>query len=171
VRPEKIGTNAHCPRCHQLISIAMDLCRPAQLSQRLPGNSDLPATEQQKDLARSLGCQFLDSITRCEISELIEIAEENQRAAQWSALDAKQNRDQISLAAATPRQIVDSLDDRGKCSVLITVSADRLESYENTDGLPLVIAASESMTSSDTAHFLMSVAVSLYKHMGLPTER
>ncbi len=185
VKPEKLGGIAHCPSCQRLICLAPELSLPANPSERPSGNSDLLATEQQKVLARSLGCQFHDSITRCEISELIEIAEENQRAAQWSAIQPKPHRDEASgtpvpahfsgkevaedlrISQATPRQIVDSLDDRGKCAVLITVPIDRIKSFNDMDGLPFAIASSEAMSSEDTAHFLMSVAVHLYKHLGL----
>jgi len=185
VKPEKLGGIAHCPSCQRLICLAPELSLPANPSERPSGNSDLLATEQQKVLARSLGCQFHDSITRCEISELIEIAEENQRAAQWSAIQPKRHRDEASgtqasanfsgkeaaedprISQATSRQIVDSLDDRGKCAVLITVPIDRIKSFNDMGGLPFAIASSEAMSSEDTAHFLMSVAVHLYKHLGL----
>ena len=136
----------------------------------------LLATEQQKALARSLGCQFHDAITRYEIAELIEIAEENQRAAQWAEVQSKpvappSMAENVSedprVSEATPRQIVDSLDDRGKCAVLITVPIDRIKSFNDMDGLPFAIASSEAMSNEDTAHFLMSVATNLYKHLGL----
>jgi hypothetical protein len=112
---------------------------------------------------------------------MIEIAEENQRAAQWSAMQSEQPTtnsviphpepvvtvDDPRISEATPRQIVDSLDDRGKCAVLITVPIDRIQSFNNMDGLPFAIASSEAMSNEDTAHFLMSVASNLYKHLGL----
>ena len=101
VKPEKLGGIAHCPSCQRLICLAPDLSLPANPSERASGNSDLLATEQQKVLARSLGCKFHDSITRCEISELIEIAEENQRAAQWSALQPQQGRDETFVTPNT----------------------------------------------------------------------
>jgi hypothetical protein len=37
------------------------------------------------------------------------------------------------------------------------------------EGLPFAIASSEAMSNEDTAHFLMSVATNLYKHLGLQT--
>ena len=129
-------------------------------------------------MARSLGCQFHEAITRYEIAELIEIAEENQRAAQWAAVQsrpaapstvAENVSEDPRISEATPRQIVDSLDDRGKCAVLITVPIDRIQSFNHMEGLPFAIASSEAMSNEDTAHFLMSVATNLYKHLGLQT--
>ncbi len=180
VKPEKVGGIAHCPGCHRLITLAAGMSIPTNPSERPSGNSELLATDQQKELARSLGCQFRDDITRFEIAELIEIAEENQRAAQWTALGSTQADMEVTVAEqqvvvnndpriseATPRQIVDLLDDRGKCAVLITVPIDRIKSFNDMDGLPFAIASSEAMSSEDTAHFLMSVSVQLYKHLGL----
>ena len=176
VKPEKIGGMAHCPSCRRLICLQLGISQPANPSERPSGNSELLATEQQKALARSLGCQFHDAITRYEIAELIEIAEENQRAAQWAAaqsrpavspLATEKSSEDPRLSEATARQIVDSLDDRGKCAVLITVPIDRIQSFNNLEGLPFAIASSEAMSNEDTAHFLMSVATNLYKHLGL----
>ena len=182
VKPEKIGGIAHCPICQRLICLQAGVSQPANPSERPSGNSELLATEQQKALARSLGCQFHEAITRYEITELIEIAEENQRAAQWTSISEKKidvqapvtpNRnespDNPPISEASPRQIVDSLDDRGKCAVLITVPIDRIKSFNDMDGLPFAIASSEAMSNEDTAHFLMSVATNLYKHLGLQT--
>jgi hypothetical protein len=176
VKPEKIGGIAHCPNCQRLICLRIGVSQPANPSERPSGNSELLATEQQKALARSLGCQFHEAITRYEIAELIEIAEENQRAAQWAATQSRpavssptteESPEDTRLSAATARQIIDSLDDRGKCAVLITVPIDRIQSFNNLEGLPFAIASSEAMSSEDTAHFLMSVATNLYKHLGL----
>ena len=176
VKPEKIGGIAHCPNCQRLICLQIGVSQPANPSERPSGNSELLATEQQKALARSLGCQFHEAITRYEIAELIEIAEENQRAAQWAEVQSKpvappSIAENVSedprVSEATPRQIVDSLDDRGKCAVLITVPIDRIQSFNHMEGLPFAIASSEAMSSEDTAHFLMSVATNLYKHLGL----
>lgn len=176
VKPEKIGDIAHCPNCQRLICLQIGVSHPANPSERPSGNSELLATEQQKDLARSLGCHFHDSITRYEIAELIEIAEENQRASQWAAVQSRSvvpspvfepPSEDPRISEATPRQIVDSLDDRGKCAVLITVPIDRIQSFNHMEGLPFAIASSEAMSNEDTAHFLMSVAANLYKHLGL----
>lgn len=176
VKPEKIGGIAHCPNCQRIICLQIGVSQPANPSERPSGNSELLATEQQKALARSLGCQFHEAITRYEIAELIEIAEENQRAAQWAEVQSRPAApppvvENVSedprISEATPRQIVDSLDDRGKCAVLITVPIDRIQSFNNMDGLPFAIASSEAMSNEDTAHFLMSVATNLYKHLGL----
>ena len=178
VKPEKIGGIAHCPNCQRLICLQVGISQPANPSERPSGNSELLATEQQKALARSLGCQFHEAITRYEIAELIEIAEENQRAAQWAAAQSRpavappateKSSEDPRLSEATARQIVDSLDDRGKCAVLITVPIDRIQSFNNLEGLPFAIASSEAMSNEDTAHFLMSVATNLYKHLGLQT--
>lgn len=178
VKPEKIGGIAHCPNCHRLICLQIGVSQPSNPSERPSGNSELLATEQQKALARSLGCQFHEAITRYEIAELIEIAEENQRAAQWAAVQSRtaatnpvpeKVSDDPRISEATPRQIVDSLDDRGKCAVLITVPIDRIQSFNHMEGLPFAIASSEAMSNEDTAHFLMSVATNLYKHLGLQT--
>ena len=178
VKPEKIGGIAHCPNCQRLICLQIGVSQPANPSERPSGNSELLATEQQKALARSLGCQFHDAITRYDIAELIEIAEENQRAAQCAEVQSrpvapapssvKENPpEDPRISEATPRQIVDSLDDRGKCAVLITVPIDRIKSFNDMEGLPFAIASSEAMSNEDTAHFLMSVATNLYKHLGL----
>jgi hypothetical protein len=176
VKPEKIGGIAHCPNCQRIICLQIGVSQPANPSERPSGNSELLATEQQKDLARSLGCQFHDAITRYEIAELIEIAEENQRAAQWATVQSRPAEpppvsgnipEDPRISEATPRQIVDSLDDRGKCAVLITVPIDRIQSFNHMEGLPFAIASSEAMSNEDTAHFLMSVATNLYKHLGL----
>ena len=158
----------------------MGMSIPTNPPERPSGNSELLATDSQKELARSLGCQFHEDITRFEIAEMIEIAEENQRAAQWTALESTKSEMDVTVAEqrmvvnddpriseATPRQIVDQLDDRGKCAVLITVPIDRIKSFNDMDGLPFAIASSEAMSNEDTAHFLMSVASSLYKHLGL----
>jgi hypothetical protein len=51
--------------------------------------------------------------------------------------------------------------------VLITVPIDRIQSFNHLEGLPFAIASSEAMSNEDTAHFLMSVATNLYKHLGL----
>jgi hypothetical protein len=178
VKPEKIGGIAHCPSCQRLICLQIGVSQPSNPSERPSGNSELLATEQQKALARSLGCQFHEAITRYEIAELIEIAEENQRAAQWAAVQsrpaapstvAENVSEDPRISEATPRQIVDSLDDRGKCAVLITVPIDRIQSFNHMEGLPFAIASSEAMSNEDTAHFLMSVATNLYKHLGLQT--
>ena len=176
VKPEKIGGIAHCPNCQRLICLQIGVSQPANPAERPSGNSELLATEQQKALARSLGCQFHEAITRYEITELIEIAEENQRAAQWAAVQSRpvasnatvdNSTEDPRISQATPRQIVDSLDDRGKCAVLITVPIDRIQSFNHLEGLPFAIASSEAMSNEDTAHFLMSVATNLYKHLGL----
>ena len=82
-------------------------------------------------------------------------------------LATEESPEDTRLSAATARQIIDSLDDRGKCAVLITVPIDRIQSFNNLEGLPFAIASSEAMSSEDTAHFLMSVATNLYKHLGL----
>jgi hypothetical protein len=178
VKPEKIGGIAHCPNCHRLICLQIGVSQPSNPSERPSGNSELLATEQQKALARSLGCQFHEAITRYDIADLIEIAEENQRAAQWAAVQSRtaapnpvpeKVSDDPRISEATPRQIVDSLDDRGKCAVLITVPIDRIQSFHHLEGLPFAIASSEAMSNEDTAHFLMSVATNLYKHLGLQT--
>lgn len=184
VKAEKVGSTAKCPGCRETIIVIPD-DEPAVQEQEKPrGTSHLPATKRQKDFALALGCEFSDSVTREEISELIEAGKERQQEARWAEMDAMQNREQSAIDAirkelldemaddpqvsvATPKQIVSALNERDLCSVLVSMPFDELESFSDLRGVNVNISSSESMSSEDTARVLMAVSLNLYKKLGL----
>lgn len=181
VKPHLLGTTGKCPKCKQSILILAE-SEKQPIAAKAKSTSHLPATQKQKDFALALGCQFDDTITRGEISALIDIgklAEEERRFEriesienrEFSAVNAIRNElidsDDPPVSASTPRQMVDSLDDRDTCAVLITLPFDQIDSFDDLDGVPVAIASSNSMTNEEVARMLLSIAIGLQKHLGI----
>ena len=174
VRPEKAGSTAKCPGCHQLIVIDFGGQAPHQSAAEDSGSYHLPATEQQKELARSLGFKFSASITHGEISELIEIGTENQQSQPWTALNSvvapvapeDVNRDELpghvaddpQVSTAGVLQSSDQLYDQEKCAVLVTLPFDEIESFSKLQDVQLEIASGNSVSGEEAPHMPMSVA-------------
>jgi len=171
VRPEKAGSTAKCPSCHQLIVIDFGGQAPQQSAAEDCESYHLPATEQQKELARSLGFKFSASITHGEISELIEIGTENQQSQPWTALNSvvapvDVNRDKLpghiaddpQVSTAGVLQSLDQLYDQEKCAVLVTLPFDEIESFSKLQDVQLEIASGNSVSGEEAPHMPMSVA-------------
>lgn len=174
VKAEKIGKTATCPGCQQLIKIEVLTPTVAPIPALRLSGSDLPATEKQKQFATSLGCEFSDSITRGEISSLIERGKERQEQGRYESMVALQNREQSAIAAvrtellqemsddpqvsmATVRQMVDSLDDQNLAAILITMPFDQIDEFHALNGVDVRITSSNSMSDSEVVSVLQQI--------------
>ncbi len=173
------GKTVKCPKCGGSVTV--------------PGGSperDLPkaaplATEKQKDFARSLGIEFGPSITRPEISKLIDQALEKQDDERYQRLEDLSSReseayerlrkevladlssDECTLSVAEPSQILEALSERGFASVLIQIPWDEAEDFEHLKGANAIISWTHGMTQEDMENVVLTHAYQVMRERGI----
>lgn len=146
---------------------------------------ELPATEKQKDYARSLGIEFADDASRPEMSKLIDAAVErrdSERFEKLHAIDALEIdvRDELRkeilaeidaedyrLSVATAQQIVQALSDRGHASILIQMPWDDIEDFKKLSGLSSDVSFPVEMTLENVEDVIKTYAISILKRDGV----
>jgi len=152
------GQPVKCPKCGIVLEI------PKVSSEGLKYNTT-PATEPQKEYARSLGIDFPLDITKKEISKLIDEAVQRRDDERFTILNklgekeskAYQNiRDEIlseideedcRLSKATPSQMVEELENRSLGAILIFFDPDKVD-FSNITGSEFGVSFSDNLTGS-----------------------
>ncbi len=157
VEEKHIGKRGRCPKCGSVFTVTTVATEePARAKGSAP-----PATERQKEYARSLGIEFDESIDRGSISELIskavdkrdEEALEQTRQLQnveSEAYDrlrkevlAEVDQEDPRVSVATPSAMIDALGERGLAGILITFKGEEVDDLLDGEG---TIKASVSFT-------------------------
>jgi len=144
------------------------------------------ATERQKEYARALGIVYDDTITRDEISRLIDEAQVAEDAARWQRLNELNDRksdawnemrkavlaeidaDDCRLSKATPAQMVRVLsDEHDLATVLITMPWSQIKDFENLRGVESLISFSDAMSMDDVESVIMTYAATIMKRKGI----
>lgn len=179
VKAKLAGRTANCPKCGKQIQIPIDLGSSNKTKPPIP-----PATDRQKEYAKSLGIDFPPDINRRDISELIDkvvTERDTERYETLEALDKKEGElweqakaeviaemasDDLPLSKASPEQIVEALDDRGLASLLITIPWDDIIDFEDLTGVKAQTYLPDSMTVEDFHAIIIQFASNIMKHRG-----
>lgn len=172
VKQRLAGRDINCPKCGNAITVTSATLPPPEAKK-----SDIPpATERQKEFALTLGISFSPDINRRDISALIEKAiakrdEERDTTIQdWSQREgefweeakksvlAEMGSDEVPVSKATPRQIIDALDERGIAAILIMVPWDDVTDFSNLQGLEVSLSYSDTMSKADYESLIFETA-------------
>jgi hypothetical protein len=147
VKDEFAGKTGGCPKCRAAIQVPIDFPertnpepkavdpRHTQPIPKPPKKGTVPpATDRQKEYARSLGIEFPENIDRREISKLIE-ASQDQRQENLAKVEEREGeiykklrkeieeaiyKDDKPLSKATPGDMAQALEDRGFAAIVLT---------------------------------------------------
>jgi hypothetical protein len=117
----------------------------------------LPATDEQKQYAKSLEIKFPPNISKIEISRLID-----------AELKKTENENPISedtLSSATPSQMVEELSNRNLGAILITFDVDKFNFKKGMTGVIFDISRSENLTESQMESILIGMSYQYAKQI------
>jgi len=175
---EWAGKQAKCPKCNATIEVHVS-------GQSCPPRPPLLATEKQKDYAISLGISFPETISRRDISKLIDeavVALDEKRFERLDEIDRRETQarneirqeileeidaDDCRLSKATTEQIVEELSERGLAAILITMQWDDIQDFHVLSGTRAEIAFSDDMTQEDVEATIMTLAGDQMKRKGI----
>jgi len=184
VKAEFAGKSGQCPKCRTVIHVPIDFPEPppapkakepepAQTIQKPPKKGNVPpATDRQKEYARSLGIDFRDDIDRREISKLIEAAQdermENLAKVQQGEgevyeklrkeIEAEVYRDDKPLSKATPGEMATALENQGFAAIVLTFNPRDI----GKDNVKASIAYGDgNLTEEDMRSLLMTLGNSV----------
>jgi hypothetical protein len=164
------GMTVACPKCKQ--PVAIPVIPAPEKAASIP-----PATERQKEYARTLGIDFAPDIDRRAMSELIDAAVMKRDDERYRRMDELQDRENAvrqqlreeiiaeldeevpRLTKATPKQMVDEFPNRGKAAILITFDSDETLDFEDLTGVRFDIESSDNMDNDDMRAVLMAIGI------------
>ena len=117
---------------------------------------EVPATEAQKQYAKSLEIKFSPDISKIEISRLID--------AKLKEQDDELPAPEDALAKATPSQMVEELCNRNLGAVLITFDIDKID-FKNLTGAAFDISRSDNLTETEMQSLLIGMGYQYAKAM------
>ncbi len=199
VKERMLGHHARCPSCRSRITVpetgldpnsvdlatvqttelqTADTTELRKLTRRTATGRVPPATDRQKEFARSLNCQFADDISFGEIADLIDAALLKKRERDTAERDAfltmqaraydvirrellEELADDPQVSTASPRQMVDALGQRQLTSVLITLPVENIQALRDFRDATPEITASRHVTDTDISRILSLVAEQL----------
>lgn len=177
VKSKFAGKSGECPKCRTKIRIPMDFPeavepkaaepKPVQPIPKPAKKSDVPpATDRQKEYARSLGIDFPDDIDRREISKLIDAAQD-QRLDDLAKVEEREGkvyeklrkeiaaemyRDDKPVSKATPNDMVNALEAQGFAAIILTLNP---RDVGNENAKASITFGDGNMTEEDMRETLM----------------
>jgi len=177
-KPEWAGKQAKCAKCGATIEI------PALVQSKVQVDAP-PATDRQKEYAKSLGIDFPDKINRRDISKLIDDAVAKSDDERFERLDelgrregqaweemrqevlAEIDAEDCRLSKATKSQIIEALSERGLAAILITIPWDDIVDFHDLTGVKVEISFSDDMTQEDVEATIITYATEIMKRKGI----
>jgi DNA-directed RNA polymerase subunit M/transcription elongation factor TFIIS len=172
VKSKFAGKSGECPKCRAKIRIPMDSAeavesKPVQPIPKPVKKSDVPpATDRQKEYARTLGIDFPDDIDRREISKLIDAAQD-QRLDDLAKVEEREGnvyeklrkeiaaemyRDDTPVSKATPNDMVNALEAQGFAAIILTLNP---RDVGNENATASIVFGDGNMTEEDMRETLM----------------
>lgn len=179
VKARLAGKTAMCPQCAGTIHIPADLAVEQGTKPPIP-----PATSRQKEYAASLEIEFPADINRRDISALIERAvtqHDDERYERLEELDKKEGAlweqakaevlsdfspDELPISKASPKQIVEALDERGLATLLITVPWDDIDDFRDLTGARADVYFADSITVEDFQSVILMISANIINQRG-----
>lgn len=170
------GKRGKCPKCSAVIDIPVLPLESAE-------PSGPPATEKQKEYARSLGIDFPPDITKKEISALISKGVDRQDEERFSKLDqlsdceskayeemrteilAEIDEEDCRLSKATPSQMVEEIENRDRGAILISFSIDDID-FDNIAGAKFDISFSDNLSETEMRAVLLGLGLLVARQAG-----
>ena len=153
------GKRGKCPKCGAVIDIPAS--RQASGAESVP-----PATDKQKDYARSLGIEFAPGITKGDMSALISKGVDQRDDERLTKLDQLSNHESKAykeiraeilaeideedcrLSKATPSQMVEEMETRDHGAILISFPIDEVD-FENIAGAKFNVSFSDNLSETE----------------------
>lgn len=150
-----------------------------------PQDTFLEPTAKQLNFASNLGIDYPKDITRPVLSALIDEAIQRQRDEDERRTRQLMDRENEAyeeirkrvltdldendprLSVATPKQIVDCLENRGIAAIIVSFSMDKVYSYSELDGTPCTISIPDGMTHRELATILMGAVLGITKNVDI----
>jgi hypothetical protein len=182
VKAEFAGKTGKCPKCGASVKVPQEPSSGSPRSSQPDAKKGIPpATERQKEYARSLGIQFDENVDRKTISKLIDEAVQRQTDERYQVLDDLQDKESAAyqkmreevlqeidaedtrLSKATEDQIVEELGQREMGAILITFDIDALDAIEEGSSANARVFFCEDLSEDDARQVLGMIAVSMMK--------
>ena len=131
-----------------------------------------------------MGIEFDDTVSRREISELIDEAVKKQDEERYARLEDLQNRESEAwrkmreevlkeidtedcrLSRADTDDMLEELERRGLEAVLITFGSDEVVDYEDLSGVQFGVSFSDGMSESDMRQVVSAVGFLFMRQQG-----
>ncbi|MDD5134260.1 MAG: hypothetical protein PHP01_02460 [Phycisphaerae bacterium] len=116
---------------------------------------EIPASESQKQYAKSLGIDFPSDISKIEISRLIDKKSDESYNEEMTDDDA--------LSQVTPSQIIEELDSR--CIAAILITFDDAVNFKKLAGVKCSISFSDNFTETEMRMLLVEIGYQYAKDL------
>jgi hypothetical protein len=178
VKSQFAGKSGQCPKCGAVIHVPIDLVLDTEQPKSVNStkaekqtptakkSGAPPATERQKDYARSLDIDFPEDIDRREISKLIEAAQD-QRQDNVAKVEQREGKvyqelrkeieaeiygDDKPLSKATPGEMATALENQGFAVIILTFNP---EDIGKEDAKASIAYGDGNMSEEDMRETLM----------------